>query len=124
MTSEANTIKVAQGNGPLLTFQGKTKLADGSLVPYILSGAPTIKMYIKTTRDDADSAALTTYQGASIVITADGTTAGAKYSEFTVQINEVDGFVNAPGGYYFHVDVIKGGHPDTIKKGYLVVENT
>ena len=123
MTSNENIV-VGEGNAPLLTFQGKTQLADGSLVPYLLSGAPAIVMVAKLSRNDVDGSAVFTYSIAlgQIAITADGTVVGAKYSEFTVQVVAADTAV--PRNLFYRIDVVKAGKPDTIKKGYFLIENT
>lgn len=117
-------IHVFENNAPLLTIRIKKKLPDGSRVPYILTGAPAVTLYVKNRRSDADGSAkfsLTKTAG-DIVITNDGSGVGATYGEITIQCKSAD--LTPYGSYPFHLDVIKSGKPETVMTGNFVIENT
>lgn len=120
----SENIKISEGDAPLLTFQIKQRQSDSSLVPYPLGGVTEIAFVAKPDPNLADNGTgcfSYTKTAAEIVITADGSAVGAKYSEITVQFAAAN--TTTPRNLYYRIKVTKSGRIDTVKTGFLEIAN-
>ena len=110
------TIKVSQGDAPVLKFRFQERLPDGTRQPYILTGA-TVQMIGKVDRSDAATEFV--YSG---TILNDGAGVGASYSEvsFSTQASHTADVRTL----FAKIVAVVGGAPDTLKKFWFEVEDT
>ncbi len=108
----------------MLTFQIRQRQSTGTLAPYSLAGNTEITFIAKPNPNLADNqtgAFSYTKTAGAIVVIADGTAVGAKYSEITVQMAAAD--TATPRNLYYRIKVTKSARVDTVKKGFLEIEN-
>lgn len=119
----SENIVISEGDAPVLTFQIRKRQSDSTLLPYSLVGATAIAFIAKVSPDDADGSAVFTYTMAAtqIAIIADGSAVGAKYSEIAVTTSATNSAT--PRSLYYRIKVTKGTTVETVKKGFLRIEN-
>jgi BppU N-terminal domain len=105
------TLKVQEGNEPLLTITAQKRNPDGTVSPYDLTGA-TVTMYVKATKDTPDGSPMATYTA---------TITDAVNGKFTIQLSTAA--TANPGTFWYKINAVSATHPQTLQHGDFIVEN-
>ncbi len=121
MSDDVQDIVISEGDAPLLMFKGKRKDEAGAITPYLIEVGDDITFDAKVHRDDAAALFSYTRDAGEIVVLEDGTSPGAEHSLMSVQTSAVH--TATPQTLWYRLRVIRDNRPDTVRKGWLVIEN-
>lgn len=117
----SENIVVDEGEAPLLTFQIKEKLLNGTTRAWSLLGVDEIVFLTKSDLDLTTVVFDYRMTDGEIHITEDGIDPTDEYSEVTVQMKAAD--TVTPQNLFYWLRLFRGTRNDDVKKGFLEITN-